>query len=228
MKKEILGFNKEKTGEIDLVKELSDENTKSGSFYYKYANENSNSHIGTVFKKNRALVRGGGAKPWRQKHTGRARAGTRRSPIFVGGGVTFGNQRRNYKFRLPRKIKYHGIIALFNLKFKQDLITIISEIKLSDPRVKEFMKLVKNLIDFNKNVILVVKDIDDNLKKATRNIKTIKLLSIKRLVIRDFINNNNIFISKDAVGYLNSLSSKFRKSDKIKNKKDIKMKDSKE
>lgn len=228
MKKEILGFNKEKAGEIDLARELSDDNVKSGSIYYKYTNENFNMHIGTVFKKNRTLVRGGGAKPWRQKHTGRARAGSRRSPIFVGGGVTFGNQRRNYKFHLPRKIKYLSIVALFNMKFKQDLITIISDIKLNAPRVKEFMKLVKNLIDFNKNVILVVKEIDDNLKKATRNIKTIKLLSVKRLVIRYFINNNNIFVSKDAIEYLNSSCSKLRKSDKIKDKKDIKMNDSKE
>ncbi len=228
MKKVVLGFNKEKVDEIELTKELSDGDVKFGIIYYKYINENSNVHIGTAFKKNRALVRGGGAKPWRQKHTGRARAGSRRSPIFVGGGVTFGNQRKNYKFHLPKKIKRNSIKSLFNMKIRQDMVTIIDNIKLDAPQVKEFKKLMKNLIDFEKKVVLIVKEADDNLKKAVRNIDTIKLLSVKRLVIRDMINNKHIFISKDAMEYLNTISSRLKRIDKIEKGEDVKNENTKE
>lgn len=218
MKKEILGFKKEKTGEISLIKELTDKKNCNGSIYYKVLNENANIHIGTAFKKNRALVSGGGAKPWKQKHTGRARAGTRRSPIWVGGGVTFGNQRKNYKFRLPKNIKRVSMLSLFNIKFNQDLVTIIDNIKLNTPRIKEFSTLVKNLINLKKSSIFVVNEIDDNLKKASRNINTIKIVSIKRLVLKDFLNKSRIFMTKDAVEYLNNLKFKITKRKDLKDK----------
>ncbi len=217
MKKEILGFKKEKIGEISLIKELTDKKNRSSNIYYKVLNENANIHIGTAFKKNRTLVSGGGAKPWKQKHTGRARAGTRRSPIWVGGGVTFGNQRKNYKFKLPKNIKRISMLSLFNIKFNQDLVTIIDNIKLNTPRIKEFSALVKNLINLEKSSILVVNEIDDNLKKASRNIDTIKIISIKRLVLKGFLNKNRIFMTKDAVEYLNNLKVKIGKN-KLKKK----------
>lgn len=221
MKKNILGFNKQKIGEITLVKELVDEKISQGCLYYKYLNENSNMHIGTAFKKNRSLVAGGGAKPWRQKGTGRARAGTRSSCIFVHGGQAFGNQRKKYKFHLPRKIKKKGIIILFNIKFKQDLITIIDNIKLKTEKLKEFTDLVKNLIDLKEKVILLVNRIDENLKKAVRNIENITLMSITRPVVRNFINNKKIFITRDAAEYLNTVSS-HEKTDDSSDKKDSK------
>ena len=219
MKKEIIGFNKEKKGEITLVKELIDNDVNMGSIYYKFINENCNIHIGTAFRKNRSLVNGGGAKPWKQKGTGRARAGTRRSPVFVGGGVAFGNQRKNYKFKLPRKIKYTGVIALFNTKFKMNLISIVENIQLNSPKVSEFVKLVKNIINFNKKIVLIVKDIDENLKKAVRNIKKLKLLSIKRIIIRDLINDKQIYITKDAIEYLNETIVKSKTISRVSKKK---------
>ncbi len=207
MKIKILGFNKEKAGEIELVKELVDDKINTGCLYYKYINENSNIHPGTAFKKNRALVSGGGAKPWRQKGTGRARAGTRRSCIFTGGGLSFGNQRKKYKFRLPRKIKVNGITTLFNLKFKQDLVIIINNIKLETPKCRDLKSLLKNLIVPEEKVILVVKDAEENLCMAVRNIKNITFQPVKRLIVRNFINDRKIFMTKDAAEYLNLLCS---------------------
>lgn len=216
MKKEVLGFNKQKIGEINLGKELTNDEIKQDCLYYKYTNENSNIHIGTAFKKSRALVRGGGVKPWKQKGTGRARAGSKRSPIFRGGGVIFGNQRKNYKFHLPWKIKYKGILTLFNIKFKQNRITIIDEIKLNSPRFKEFKNLFINFSKFNEKIIIVVNDIDENLRKAVRNVENIQLVSIKRMVIRNLINDYKIFITREAVEYLNTLNTRVKKIERFK------------
>ncbi|MBU1078334.1 MAG: 50S ribosomal protein L4 [Spirochaetes bacterium] len=208
MKKDILGFQKQKVGEVELVKALTDEGIQMGSIYYKLVNENANIHIGTAFKKNRALVSGGGKKPWKQKHMGRARSGSNTSPVWVGGGRTFGNQRKNYKFQLPSNLKKISVISLFNIKFRQDMITVIDNIKLDTPRVKEFKDLFKNLADLKDRFIVVVLDKDDNLKKASGNIKNVGVYSIKRIIIRKFLNNNRIFITKDAIEYLNKLKVK--------------------
>lgn len=220
MKKEILGFNKQKIGEINLGKNFTDSNLSHESIYYKVMNENANIHIGTAFKKNRTLVNGGGAKPWRQKGMGRARAGTKRSPIFKGGGVAFGNQRKKYKFKLPGNIKKVSLLSIFKIKFDQDLVTVIDNFILKTPRIKEFNDLVKNVINIKEKSILVVADTDENMCKAIRNIENIKLVSVKRIVLRDFLNDHKIFVTKDAVEYLNNLDMKI--SSKKKEKKEVK------
>jgi len=216
MNKDIIGFNNEKIGEIKLDPNLTKKDLPTGCLYYKFLNENANIHIGTAFKKNRSLVRGGGAKPWRQKHTGRARAGSRRSPVFVGGGVTFGGQIKNYKFVLPKKIKARALVVLFNLKFRNNKINVIDDIKLDSFKTKEFINLTKKLISLNEKCILIVKNIDEKLLKSTRNLKHIRLIDVTRIPIRELVNNLPIFITKSAVEYLNEFSKKVDFKDKKK------------
>jgi len=216
MNKDIIGFKNKKIGEIKLDPNLTKKDLPTGCLYYKFLNENANIHIGTAFKKNRSLVRGGGAKPWRQKHTGRARAGSRRSPVFVGGGVTFGGQIKNYKFVLPKKIKARALVVLFNLKFRNNKINVIDDIKLDSFKTKEFINLTKKLISLNEKCILIVKNIDEKLLKSTRNLKHIRLIDVTRIPIRELVNNLPIFITKSAVEYLNEFSKKVDFKDKKK------------
>ncbi|MDD5066534.1 MAG: 50S ribosomal protein L4 [bacterium] len=205
MKQQILNFKKEKVSEITLNEDLSSPDVKLGSLYYKVMSENANIHQGTVFKKSRALVSGGGRKPYQQKHTGRARQGSIRAPHYKGGGRAFGNQRKNYKFQLPVEVKRNSRLALFNLKFKQDLVSIIEDFKTDSVKVKDFIKQFKNLINFKEDNILIVLDVPGNLKKAVRNIPTVKLMSVKRIKVIDLLSDHKIFMTKSAAEYLNKL-----------------------
>ena len=206
MKKDILGFNNEKIGEIDLKKDLIADDLKTGSLYYKIINENANIHLGNAFKKTRATVSGGGRKPYRQKGTGRARQGSIRAPHYRKGGNAFGGQRKVYKFKLPEKIKKNALIILFNIKFRQNLITIIDDIKLNTPRVKDIVNLLEKIVNLKKERInLIVLDKDDNLNNAVKNIKNVNLIPLKRIKLVSLLNSNKIFITQSAMKFINEI-----------------------
>ncbi len=206
MKKEIVNLKNTKISEIELNEKLTSDTIQTGSLYYKWLNENANIHPGNAFKKSRALVRGGGRKPYQQKHTGRARQGSIRAPHYKGGGRAWGNQYKNYKFNLPTALKRNALISIFNIKFKQNLITLIENFNIKTPSVNEFLELFKNLVDVQKEkIILIILEGDKNLSMAIRNLNAITLMSIKRMKIIPLLNKNKIFMTKDAVEYLNTL-----------------------
>jgi len=132
-----------------------------------------NQRQGTVCKKTRSTMRGGGTKPWRQKGTGRARAGTINSPIWVGGGRTFGPFPRDYTVRLPKKIKRLALKSAFSFKARENKILLVQRIDLDHPKTQRVTQILKNLKVSDSKCLLLDEPEDDRLYKSCRNIKNL-------------------------------------------------------
>lgn len=132
-----------------------------------------NSRSGTKAQKSRSMVRGGGVKPWRQKGTGRARAGTIRSPLWRGGGVTFAAQPKDFKTKINHKMYVNAIRSIFSELARQNRLMIVDEITVLSPKTKQFTQKLSNL--GLKKVLIVVSEVEKNLELATRNIPHLKL-----------------------------------------------------
>lgn len=148
--------------------------------------------------KTRGEVRGGGIKPWRQKGTGRARAGSRRSPLWVGGGITFGPRTRDVKLQLPQKMKHKALIYALSAKAQQGQIKVLANIEKAEPKTKPMALLFNSLSDQKKN-LLVVAEKSQNLKLATRNIPDLSLETPNNLNAYQVLKINELFISKESI-----------------------------
>ena len=191
-------INGENVGEVSLKDSIF--NTKINKYlihqvikYYL-----ANRRRGTASTKNRSEVRGGGAKPWKQKGTGRARAGTNRSPIWVGGGTVFGPAPRDYSFSLPKKMKVAALKSALSDKLENREIIIIDELLLKEKKTSEMVKILKNLQAFKKPLIITEKE-DNIVVLSVRNIKGAKVLPVSKLNTYDLVNQEKIIITKKAL-----------------------------
>ncbi len=155
--------------------------------------------LGTVSTKTRSEVKGGGRKPWRQKGTGRARHGSIRSPIWVGGGITFGPKPKDYRNRLPKKVKRQAIRAALTAKVEAGRLLILDNLELEKPKTKEMDALLKKLEINGEKVLILTGEKDDNIYKSARNIPGTKILIARALNIFDIVNNEYIIATKEAV-----------------------------
>ena len=157
-----------------------------------------NRRRGTASTKNRSAVRGGGAKPWKQKGTGRARAGTNSSPIWVGGGVVFGPAPRDYSFSLPKKMKVAALKSVLSDKLGNKEIIIVDKLSLKENKTSKMVEILKNLQAFKKPLIIIENE-DNGIAKAARNIKGTQVLPVSKLNTYDLINHQKIIITKKAL-----------------------------
>ena len=164
----------------------------------------SNSHQGTKAQKNRSDVRGGGKKPWRQKGTGRARAGTIRSPIWKGGGVTFAARSKSSNPKKINKKMYKSAMrSIFSSLAEENRILISEKITLENPKTKEFLDLMKKL-KFEGGLI-IVNELSENLKLASRNISNIHILGVNSLDPINLLRHQSILISEDSLTKIEEL-----------------------
>lgn len=157
---------------------------------------NMSTHLANT--KIRGEVRGGGAKPWRQKGTGNARAGSRRSPLWVGGGITFGPRFRNVKLTLPQKIKHKALLIALSEKSKAGNIHIISDIEKIKPKTKIIAGLLR-VLGLKGKTLLVVSGKNQNVKLATRNIKNLDVDSVSNLNSYEVLKTANVLFSKESI-----------------------------
>lgn len=153
---------------------------------------------GTASTKNRSEVRGGGAKPWRQKGTGRARAGTIRSPIWVGGGIVFGPTPRDYSFSLPKKMKTAALKSVLSNKAKNNEIVILDKLSLKENKTKKMVEILENLKAFKKPLVIIGKE-DKKIEQAIRNIKDAMVLPVSKINSYDLLNQGKIIFTKEAL-----------------------------
>ena len=152
---------------------------------------------GTSSTKTRSDVRGGGKKPWRQKGTGRARAGTTRSPIWRGGGIVFGPHPRDYSFSVPKKVRKKALISVLSMKLKEDKMVILKDF----PMEKISTKAFKNVVDlFGLKKALFVLDIKNEvLLKSSRNIRNIKMIRSEGINVYDVLNCEHLVLLEPSV-----------------------------
>lgn len=167
--------------------------------YRAYVTQRNNERQGTVSTLTRAEVKGGGRKPWRQKGTGRARAGSNRSPLWKGGGVSFGPKPKAYFNKVNRKEWQLAVRSLILLK--EPIISVIDhDFTAIANKTNNFINLFKTCdANFSQNVTFIVPTIEENLFKATRNIKTINLMRADTLNLITLLESDHLFISKDSL-----------------------------
>ncbi len=159
---------------------------------------------GTHASKNRARVQGGGRKPWKQKGTGRARAGSIRSPLWRKGGTVFGPQPRNYAQSLPRKKRRGAMKLVLRDKLQKQKLVVVKDLSFESHRTKDFLVVLKVLELENK--VLVVDDKENrNLFLSCRNLPQVKMVSTLALNVYDLLNCNHLLISKRALVALQEL-----------------------
>ncbi|MBA7568887.1 50S ribosomal protein L4 [Candidatus Atribacteria bacterium 1244-E10-H5-B2] len=188
----------ENIGEVSLRDNIF--NTKVNKYLVHQAVKRylANRRRGTASTKNRSEVRGGGAKPWKQKGTGRARAGTSSSPIWVGGGIVFGPAPRNYSFSLPKKMKVAALKSALSDKLANKEIIIIDKLSLEENKTSKMVEILKNLQAFKKPLIITEKE-DNIIALSVRNIKGAQVLPVSKINTYDLISHEKIIITKKAL-----------------------------
>lgn len=153
---------------------------------------------GTSCTKSRGEVRGGGRKPWRQKGTGRARAGTSRSPLWRGGAIIFGPKPRDYSYRVNKKKVALAMRSALSDKVTENAMFVLDALSFEAPKTKDMIKVLEAL-GTDKKTLLVLPELDEVVVKSARNIKGITPVTVTELNTYDILNHNNIVITKDAV-----------------------------
>jgi large subunit ribosomal protein L4 len=153
---------------------------------------------GTHAVKNRAAVRGGGRKPWRQKGTGRARHGSIRSPLWVGGGVVFGPKPRSYAYKLPKKVRRLAMKSALSSKVRDNELIVLDDLKMEQPKTREMVKVLGNL-KADRKALVVSSEYDENVALSARNIPGVKFVQAEGLNVYDILNHDKLILTRDAV-----------------------------
>ena len=185
-------------GELELNNDIFGVKINKALLHQVVRMQLANKRQGTQFALTRAEVRGGGAKPWRQKGTGRARHGSIRSPIWVKGGVAFAPKPRDYSFTMPKKMRRQALKSALSSKVVNDEIIVLDDLKLAQPKTKEMVKVLKNL-GVNGKALVVLPEKDEVVARASGNIQGIKLASINTLNVLDILNYDKFIITQEAV-----------------------------
>lgn len=209
MSKEILSTNGEKLGEITLSKEVFGVEPNIHVMHLALRRQLNNARQGNASAKTRAEVAGGGKKPWKQKGTGRARAGSLRSPLFRGGGVIFGPKPRSYAFAMPQKARKLALKSALSAKESQ--IVVVKDFStISEPKTKLMVSALKSLNVSGK--VLIVADTkteeNKNLVLSARNIPSVKLLLPSNLNVKDLLEADFVVMTESAVSEVTERLSK--------------------
>lgn len=161
-----------------------------------------NQRQGTASTKTRGEIRGGGAKPWRQKGTGRARSGSIRSPLWKGGGTIFGPRPRKYTYRLNKRVKMLAYASVLADKVQNNEMYIIEEFEFDKPKTKEALKILENMELKDKKVLIVLDRVDTNVLYSFRNLPKVKVIWVGNVTVYDLVNYDKLIITKKAIDIL--------------------------
>ena len=186
------------TGEMELNDSVFGVEVNEAVMRQAVLRQLANERLGTHATKTRGLVRGGGRKPWKQKGTGRARVGSTRSPLWVGGGTVFGPQPRSYEQKMPRKARRLAVKSALSDKVNTNELFVLDEIVLAAPKTKEVVKVVDNF-KFSGEKVLFITDGDEVMARCARNLQGVKSVSTENMNIFDLLHYTKLFITKSAV-----------------------------
>jgi len=207
MKTSVYNLKGERSKEIELSERTFDKKFNNNLVYQVYTSSLSNRRKPIAFTKDRSEVRGGGKKPWAQKGTGRARHGSIRSPLWKGGGVTFGPRAKevNLKKKVNKKIRKDAIKMVISQKFKEGEIKIIEEINLKEQKTKLMDKFFKNLFKKEKKLPSILFLIDAKnraLNKSAKNLSYVKIMNVENVDLIEILNNKYLVISENILPIL--------------------------
>jgi len=197
---EIYNIDNVKVGDIELNDDLFAVPVNPHLIHEVVRMQLAGRRAGTACTKTRTEVRGGGKKPWRQKGTGRARAGSNTSPLWRGGGVAFGPKPRDYSFKLPKKVRKLGLRMALTSRFTDKLMLVLDGFPLDEIKTQKFLGVMSNLnID---NALIVVPERSDFLERSSRNAKGFKVIPTEGLNVYDILLHKHIVLLQPCIGQL--------------------------
>jgi large subunit ribosomal protein L4 len=196
-KTDVLNIQGEKVGEVELSDAVWAADIKPYLMHDVVVMQLTNRRRGTASTKTRGEVRGGGKKPWRQKGTGRARAGSSTSPVWVGGGTVFGPKPKEYRVSVPRKVRKAALRSALSSRYADAAVKVIDKFDLGTISTKNFAGVMKTL-SLSKPLV-VVNGKDEVLEKSARNIPYTKVLRVEGLNVYDVIRHEQLIVTVDAL-----------------------------
>jgi large subunit ribosomal protein L4 len=194
---DLYNLEKKKVGTLELQDHIFTALVKPHLFYEVTKWQLAKRRRGTASTKERSAVRGGGRKPWRQKGTGRARAGTSRSPLWRGGGTIFGPHPRDYGYTLPKKVRMAALRSALSLRYQEGKFLLLEDFPSSEVKTKSFVKAMEGL--GIKNALIVTEGERLNLERSARNVPWVKVLRHNGLNVFDILKYEYLIILKPAI-----------------------------
>jgi large subunit ribosomal protein L4 len=193
----VYDIGNQKVSDIELDDRVFNAEIKSYLFYDIVRMQLASQRRGSASTKNRALVQGGGAKPWRQKGTGRARAGSRRSPLWRGGGIIFGPMPRDYSFNLPKKERRLALKAALSLKRQEGKLILWDRFPIEGFKTHQILEVLRRF-EIN-DALIVTEEKNLFLERSARNIPKIQVLRYEGLNVYDILNHEHLILLSPAV-----------------------------
>ena len=209
MDKKVLSVEGKELRTIQLSDDVFGREISDDTIYFAVRNELANRRVGTAATRTRSEVVGSHRKPWRQKGTGRARAGTRQSPIWVGGGIAFGPRPRDYSYTIPRKQKRAAIKSLLSMKNRDEALTIVEDFGVESGKTRDFVNVMRK-VSGGDRVVLVLKDDDPMVKRAAANVPWVRFMSYNRLSAHELLYCRELVLMESAALSLNDFFTRAR------------------
>jgi large subunit ribosomal protein L4 len=198
MKLDVVVKENKKLEEIEVADSIMEAEVNMDLIHDVVLAHLANQHTGSSNTKTRAEVRGGGAKPWKQKGTGRSRHGSNRSPIWTGGGVTFGPRPRKVRLDVNKKIKKQALLAVVAGKIKDNEIVVINSFGVTEPKTRAIADIMKTL--GIKGKALIVVDVEDKVTiKSARNLGDVKVVTSKNINVYELLNHPKVLLTKKSM-----------------------------
>ena len=195
---DVVNSQNEKVGAVDLNDAVFGGTIKKDLVWESVVRQNASERRGTHATKNRALVSGGGKKPYKQKGTGRAQAGSTRSPLWRKGGTVFGPQPRSYAYQLPKKVEKGALRAALQSRLKDGVVTVVDALTASEVKTKAAAAMLKTLGATGKTLLVDVK-LDEKFAMSARNIAGVRLVPSQQLTARDVMNTKRVVLTRAAL-----------------------------
>lgn len=206
MKLPVVSLDGKELREIEVADEVFGREVSTGAIYHAIRNELANRRVGTARTKTRAEVNRSGKKPWRQKGTGRARAGSRRSPLWKGGGTIFGPKPRDYSYRMPRKLKRAAMMSLLSQKVADGALTVVEDFAVESGKTRDLYAKLRPLAAGEKaseRTILILDGTEEGMvRRAGRNLPWLQVLSYDTLAAHPLFYGRKVVIPESAARQL--------------------------
>lgn len=200
MMAEVYNQEGKKIGEARLPKEIFEVKINSDLIHQVVVSQMANRRQRIAQTKTRGEVRGGGKKPWAQKGTGRARAGSIRSPLWRGGGVTFGPRKEKvFKKKIPKKMKRKALLMVLSGKAKNNFLILLDKLKIEKPKTKQISEILNKLPCKTQSTMIVLPEVNQNLILAARNLPKVETIEARNLNSLDLLSFKYLMMSKDSI-----------------------------
>ncbi len=201
---DVVNLENKKAGSLDLSSAVFEKEVKPHLYHAEVRRQLAERRAGTHSTKNRALVSGGGAKPYRQKGTGRARQGTTRAPQFAGGGVVFGPVPRGYAHKLPKKMRRAALLSALSQRLRESALTVVEDLPVDEYKTRRIVEILDSLGLAGDSTLIVIDEPSPTIEASARNLPGVSVIRSEGVNVYDLLRHRNLLITKAAIERLQS------------------------